>query len=218
MPLQIQTNAGPMKLGDGVQSIGLRQGNEGQLLVADLHGKYYEATKRGNIFIQTTTPLGLAIPIYTGTAPRCMLFNPPSSGKNAVLVRIAANRASGTTVEFTAGLSRVASTAVATGAPIAALPGTTPFNGLVGSGNASKMISDFSGTITLTSAGVAADFFYSLFHSYAGIGTSAINDNPISHEFDGAVVVPPGMAIYLAASVASVALYATTLVWEEVDA
>ena len=218
MPLQLQTIIGPMKLGDGVQSVGLRQGSEGQLVVADLHGKYYESGKRGNIFLQTTTPLGLAIPIYTATAPRCMLFNPSGSGKNAVLIRIALNRASGTTVEFTAGLMRIANvgSAPATGAPVSALPGSTPFNGLITGGAISKMISDFAGVIA-TTAGVAGDFFYSIFHSFAGIGTSAITDAAIIHDFDGLVTVPPGAAIWLAASVASVALYATTLAWEEVD-
>lgn len=218
MPLTIATVVGPMKVGDGVQAIGMRQGSEGQLIVAGIHGKFYEQAKRGNVFIQTTTPLGLAIPIYTSTAPRCMLFNPSGSGKNAVLVRFAAHRASGTTVEFAAGLMRIANVGAgpATGAPVSALPGAAPFNGLVTKGNISAMISDFAGTIA-TTAGAAGDFFYALFHSYAGIGTSAVTDAGFDHAFEGAVVVPPGAAIWLAASVASVALYATTLSWEEVD-
>jgi hypothetical protein len=133
-------------------------------------------------------------------------------------VRIALNRASGTTVEFAAGLMRVLNVGAtaATGAPVSALPGSTPFNGLIGGGQASKMISD-SGGVIATTAGIAADFFYSIFHSYAGVGTSAITDAPIIHDFDGSVIVPPGVAIWLAASVASVALYATTLSWEEVE-
>ena len=218
MPLTLQTVIGHMNLSDGVQAGGVRQGRGGQLIVAGLHGKYYESARDGNVFIQTTTPLGLAIPIYTSTAPRCMLLNPSGSGKNAVLIRISAARASGTTVEFAAGLMRVLSVGAgpATGAPVSALPGTTPFNGLVGKGKTSQMISDFAGTIA-TTAGAAGDFFYSLFRSYAAIGTSTAGDGEMAHNFEGQVAVPPGVAIWLAASVASVALYATTLVWEEVD-
>lgn len=202
----------------GLEISNLPLNADGSLFMGGSHGKYYEAASKGRVFIQTTTPLGLAIPIYTATAPRIALFNPKGSGRNAVLLRLAANRASGVTVAFTAGFMRVVNVGAtaATGAPVTVFGQTDPFNALVGGGQASHMLSTASGTVT-TTAGVAGDFFYSLFHSYAGVDASAINDNPIVHDFDGAVIVPPGVMVWLAASVASVALYATSLMWEEVD-
>src|SRR3990167_6848869 len=194
----------------------------GPLMVSDLHGKFYETAKSGRLFFQTTTPLGLAIPIYTGTAPRVALWNPPNSGVIANLVSISAQRASGTTVEFAAGLfAAFGVDAVATGSFLTAFPGainvakTEPFNGILGAGERSKVLSTASGTVTAT-AWAAGDHIYSLFHSYAAVGTSTTDGTPWTHDFDGKIQVRPGTFIALAASVASVALYATTLMWEEV--
>ena len=63
----------------------------------------------------------------------------------------------------------------------------------------------------------AGDHIYSLFHSYAAIGSFTPDGTPWTHDFDGKVIITPGTLVALAGSVASVALYATTLVWEEVD-
>jgi hypothetical protein len=140
---------------------------------------------------------------------------------NAELISISAQRASGTTVEFSAGLfAAFGVDAVATGSFLTAFPGainvarTNPINGLLGRGEQSQVLSTASGTVTAT-AWAAGDHIYSLFHSYAAIGSSTPDGTPWTHDFDGKVVVTPGTLIALAASVASVALYATTLVWVE---
>lgn len=192
------------------------------LMVDHNHGRYYAAAKRGRMFRQTTSPLGLAIPIYTGTAPRVALWNPQGSGVNAILKRFTCERASGTTVEFSAGLYRVLGTgsSTATAAVITAFPGaanvarTDPINSIVGGGEVSKCLSTASGTVT-TTAGAVGDFFYALFHSYAAVGATAVESSQQRVDFDDDTIVPPGVMIYLAATVASVALYATTLMWEE---
>ena len=43
-------------------------GDEGQLIVDQMHGKYYQANQKYGVFSNSPTPLGLAIPIYTATA------------------------------------------------------------------------------------------------------------------------------------------------------
>ena len=193
------------------------------MLTSAFHGRYYETTKNGRLFIASTTPLGLAIPIYTGTAPRVAIFNPPDSGVNVNLLSISAQRASGTTVEFAAGLFMAPGIAgIATGSFLTAFPGAINVardvvrNGILGRGEAPKALYAISGTVTAT-AWAAGDHFYSLFHSYAGIGTSTGDGTPWTHDFDGKVSIPPGTLVGLAASVASVALYMTTIVAEEVD-
>ena len=218
----LEVQAGPARLGVG-QRGPLRGTRDGAAVAQPLHGRYYEAAMAGRVFFQTTTPLGLAIPIYTGTAPRVALWNPPNSGVNAVLIGISAQRASGTTVEFAAGLfAAFGVDAVATGAFLTAFPGainvakTEPLNAILGAGEKSRVLSTASGTVTAT-AWAAGDHVYSLFHSYAAVGTSTTDGTPWTHDFEGRVIVPPGCVIALAGSVASVALYATTLIWEEVE-
>lgn len=204
------------------QTAPLRVEPDGALTTTPLHGRYYAAAMAGRVFMQTTTPLGLAIPIYTGTAPRVAMWNPPDSGVNAVLIGISAQRASGTTVEFAAGLfAAFGVQAVATGSFLTAFPGalntakTLPLNAILGRGEASRVLSTASGTVTAT-AWAAGDHVYSLFHSYAAVGASTVDGTPWYHDFEGRVIVPPSCLIALAGSVASVALYATTLIWEEV--
>lgn len=211
--------SGQVLIPDGVEAP-VRLGNEGQVLTADLHGKYYEVARRGNLFHATTSILGRAIPIYTdaGPNPLVMLFNPIGSGVNATLCSVALNRASGTTVEFAAGLMRVpgnVGAGPATGGPVTVFTPAAPFNGLITKGNNPKVLSQMSGTITLATAGVAADFFYSLFHSYAAVAASTPDGGIFVHDFEGRVIMPPGSAIWLAGSVASGALYATTFTWTE---
>ena len=213
--------AGQVLIPDGVE-VPLRLGNEGQLITQRLHARHYEAAKRGALFHASTTILGLAIPIYTGTAPKVMLFNPLGSGVNAELVSVGINRASGTTVQFTAGLMRVpgnVGAGPATGGPVTVFTPDTPDNlknGLLGFGAVPKVMSQMSGTITLAAAGVAGDFFYSIMHSYAAVFSDTPDGGMFVHDFEGRVIVPPGAAIFLAGSVASVALYATTFSWVEI--
>ena len=112
--------------------------------------------------------------------------------------------------------------AVATGQFLTAFPGAlnvardTVRNGILGRGENPRALYAISGTVTAT-AWAAGDHFYSLFHSYAAVGTSTTDGTPWTHDFDGKVTIPPGTLVALAGSVASVALYATTLVVEEVD-
>lgn len=216
MGLRLDTQVGPPAT-PAPSGSPIRQEPEGQLVQSRLHGAHYLASKYGNVFMQTTTPLGLAIPIYTATAPTVMLFNPSGSGVDAVLISFSAAYASGTTVAGAVGLMKIynVGSAAATGAPVTVLTPTTPFKGRLNSGRDSRVLSASSGTIT-TVAGVAADFFYTMLQEFAEIATTASPSAMMVHEFEGKVIVPPGVAVWPAGSVASGALLAQTLVWEEV--
>ena len=206
-----------VSISDGVQPT-LMMGKQAELMTAALMRDIYEQTLRGNTFHATTTPLGLAIPIYTATAPTVALWNPAGSGKNAVLQKLGIVYASGTADFAAVGLMRrtgVGST-VATGAVFTAFAEATPINGLIGAGATSAMKVAIAGTVTLTAAGAAGDFFYIL----AGINLEAQTGTAHAtalgvHEFHGEVIVPPGVAVWLAATKASSALYAQTLTWTE---
>lgn len=192
-------------------------GKQGDAIVSELHGKYYTQAVRGNVFMATTTPLGLAIPIYTTTTPTVMLWNPAGNSKNAVLIRYTAAYTSGTTVASAIGLSRVLNTgaSIATGNVITAFAAATPVNALINSGTTNTVRVSISGTNTVTT-GVAADYFYTMFQEYAAVAATAIAPVVTMHDFDGMVIVPPGVAIYPAGSAASGALVAQTIIWEEV--
>jgi len=198
------------------------KGTEG--IVAELHGKYYTQVYRGNCFLLSTVGAGLAIPILTTTSPNLVLWNPLGSGKNAVLLRYcAANSNNATTIAGAIFMmaSMNAGSTIATGAVFTAFTqaavGTNLFNCNIGSGIMSAMRSAATVTNTLTAAPTAIVATLGV----SGVGTAAglvaaNSTNAIVYDFDGTLLVPPGVAVHVAAGAASGALVQQSLLWEEV--
>lgn len=193
-------------------------GAESQTLVDLVHGKHYADCLAGRVFSQSCTPLGLAIPIYTATAIAggMPIWNPPSSGVNVELISVDLARGSGTADFGAIGVMGRELTAIATGAIMTALADTSPFNGKLFGGNRTKVKSSNAGTCTVT-AGVAGDWVRTIACINLEADTGTAHGTLIArYDFDGTLVVPPGVLVYLAATKASVALYASTVVWKEV--
>ena len=203
-------------------------GDEGQLIVDQMHGKYYQANQKYGVFSNSPTPLGLAIPIYTATALAggMPLWNPQGSGVKGVLTKAMVARASGTAAVFSVGLMarNGVGAVIATGSQITAFAETTPINGKLGlvngiagsgGGPVSRIKSSRAGTVTVT-AGVAAEWVETLGGTGIEADATANGISLINHDFDGRIEVYPGTMVWLAATLASVALYATTIGWYEV--
>ena len=196
-------------------------GEDSQILADQIHGRWYNLAKKGRVFSQAVTPLGLAIPIYTATSiPGLVIWNPGDSGVNVELLEYGLAYASGTAAYTAVGLmvreDNVGSN-LATGAEITAFSETEPVNALVGAGQASKVRSANSATVTI-SAGVAAEWIRTL----AGLNLEAQTGTAhgtlaTPHLFDGQPILPPGTLAWFAATLASVALYAQHVVWNEAD-
>lgn len=193
-------------------------GRSAEGIVAELHGKYFTQASRGNMFFISTIAAGLAVPISSTTAPTVALWNPAGSGKNAALVRYTAAYVSGTSVATAIGLafSPNAGNTVATGAVFTAFNrsalNTNLFNCLLGAGNVTAMNASANGTNTLT---VAGTYLLTMLGESALIATTAMNPYLAFYDFDGSLIVPPGVAVYVVGTAASGALLAQSLVWEE---
>ncbi len=191
---------------------------DGRLLVKQDGGKYDAAVARGRVFSQTTTPLGLAIPIYTATAPLGnAIWNPGGSGVMVKLLKYNFGRVSGTTAFSTFGVMvrKDVPSALATGAEITAFATTVPENGILGGGQVSKVKSSNAGTITIT-AGIAAEFVHQIGTMLPEIDATASRSRVDEYDFDGLVQAGPGTLLWIAGTKASVALFSQTLMWEEV--
>lgn len=201
-------------------------GDEGQLVVDGMHGKYYQANQKYGVFSSSTTPLGVAIPVYTTVTPiGNVLWNPAGSGVKAVLAKYQAARASGTAGFFSIGLMarNGMGSVIATGSQITAFAETTPINGKLGlvnsvvgagGGPSSKVKSSRAGTCTIT-AGVAAEWVETLGGTGVEADATTNGISLINHDFDGRIEVYPGTIVFVGATMASVALYAQTLSWYE---
>ena len=207
--------------GDAFDALG---GKATEAIVAELHGKYYTQAYRGNCFMVSTVAAGLAHPILSTTAPVVMLWNPLGSGKNAVLLRYcSACTLNATCVAGSVLLMGIfgAGSVIATGSAITAFNqsvlGTNLFNLSLGSGNVSVMKSSANGTNTVTAVtAVVAVMGQNLPTTAAGAVASPTSIPGIVYDFDGTVIVTPGVAVFVAASAASSALSTQSLLWEEV--
>ena len=222
MKFEIPFLSGKVGYSDG------KAGNEGQFIVDQMHGKYYQANQKYSVFSHAPTPLGLAIPIYTATAlaGAMPIWNPIGSGVKVVLAKCHISRVSGTAAVNNFGLyaRNGVGSVIGTGQQITAFAETVPINGQLGlvnsvagtgGGPTSKVKSSRAGTVTVT-AGVAAELVEALGGSGVEADATANGISWINHDFDGRLEVYPGTMVWVASVLASVALYNTQISWYEV--
>jgi hypothetical protein len=188
-------------------------GKMGEMMISGLHGNLYTQTYNGNMFHGYATNANqqaVTLPIYSTTSPTFILYNPKSSNINCVLVHYVAGWVSGTNVEgnIMLGVITNAPAAIATGSPITAFTGGTVLNGYLGGGSASRVR---FGSATI----VAATQFLPLGLSDMVLDTAKSTSITFLYDFNGTIIVPPGVAVFSCASVASVALYNQRISWYE---
>ena len=227
MPLN-QVRIGPPSNVSGTDGNAYDQlgGKSAEGIVAELHGKYYTNTYRGNCFTVSTVGAGLAVPISSSTAPVVMLWNPLGSGKNLVPLRFVATGAFNTTyVQGSINLLAVfgAGSVIATGSAITAFNqsvlGTNLFNAQLGGGNVSVMKSSANGTNTIAAASVLVVASMGSLNpsTLAGAVAASPAAQALVYDFDGTMIIPPGVAVYPASSAgASSALVVMSFTWAEV--
>lgn len=178
------------------------------------YGKYYDNAKLGRMFIGSTTNAGIAIPAYNATAQVFGLWNPAGSGVNLVLGKISIAVATlGTNAVSAIGLSYLLNVGsqIATGSPITAFTATTPFNAILGQGDASKA------RFTLTATTTAPAFLMSLPMAQNATTTQPVAEQAYQYDFDGGLILPQGTYIGLGGSAAPGSTYQVSLSWIEAE-
>lgn len=195
------------------------QGKQGELIVNELHGKYYTQSYRGNMFWASAAASGIITTIFSNTTyVGLLLWNPQGSGKNLVPVRAAQGRILAATTVCGFGHSYLlnAGAGVGTAAPISAFTAITatrgPCNnpGLTGQASSVALVGGGASFTTALAWGRSNGFA-------AGTETTAIVEQAFSEDFDGNVIIPPGtlMAVF-AATAAQGGTWVPSIVWEEV--
>jgi hypothetical protein len=209
--------AGPALYADGVVQSGqqFRAQRDGSLIVAESHGKWYEAASRGTIYHATTLTAGIALIVSATTGNHPTLWNPNSAGTyNAEFVKLVAARVSGTDAPgaWYWCSTNPAGAAIATGGPIATWTNVAPLSGLLGPGAADSIMKWAPAINTYT----AAPVFYAPVGvtMYTGTVAAVIAELQLVIEYDGDLIVGPNSALSLTTQVAtSTALYALDLAY-----
>ena len=188
----------------------IRQGQLGDVIVSEVHGRYYETNYRGALFSTYINALTVASthasPIASGTGTAIIgIYNPAGSGKNVSIVRVQQATTSGTpggpllwntipnpqniTASFTAAYSN--------------------FN-LAQQGSVTRIFNNSA--LTGSTAGVA---FRTAGGSAAVAATGVILT--YSEELAGDLLVTPGSMVALAATAAGTSHVISCFVeWEEI--
>lgn len=201
----IQPLVGPQNQSDGNVPAAVRAGRQGDLIVSELHGRYYESTYRGagfSVAIQSvaTTSVGLAT-TYTGLC----LANPITSSVNLVLNKCSLMQSviQATQVEaYALAFGFNASTNVTLTAA------ATPQSNVIGSG--AVPVAKAATSATLPTAPLYGVFVTSTPGATTDSGTGVI-------DLEGSVILKPGAyACWVTPAQASVAGLWFSFSWEEV--
>ena len=221
----IQGQVGPTSSEDGVQAAA-RQGKLGDVIVSELHGRYYETNYRGATYRTGATAVTAlsantitSATSATGT-PIVGVYNPVGSNINLVILQaylqvFANNLTSGAAPGAFVWLTALNQSAISTG--------STPINAktLAASGSVAK---GFTGATALTglsgSMAVAfpADFPNLTGLTYTTLGSTAMIPSAGGvANYDGSIIVPPGGILGLYNTVSSTTFSQVSgLLWEEV--
>ncbi len=193
-------------------------GKSAESIVAELHGKYYTQTYRGNVFHGSTAAAGVVIPIYTTlTVLGISLWNPAGSGVNVVPIALLVGWTATTSALGTIGYTYTANAGNTIGAtaPIVAFGTGSALSCFIGgTTKAPKARFTNGGTTTLVAA---SNWFRS--SGITTMLTTAASGGPMfiaRDDFDGTCVIAPSTAIHVMGSTAVAATATMTLIWEEV--
>lgn len=197
---------GPSALSDGSQGP-MRIGRSGEQVFTELHGRYYQQAKSGKIFMAqaiVTAPV-----IYTTAAGTGgpLLWNPPSSGVDAVILGVSFGLTTVSTVAAALGITGAGGQTAAPGSTTAIDGRSSGYVGGASSGCTPYRIG------TPTNAG-------GFLLPFAALHTGALTVDSATVGFvdiGGMVIVPPGSWASIAASAtASTTVGTFGMVWEEV--
>jgi len=188
---------------DSSNLLTVRMGKQGETMVSELHGRYYEQVYRGNMF-QVASQAGVATTVglattYTGLA----LVNPIGSPVNLVLNKCTVQSTVLPTVVNEFGLAIGYNSATAVTLTSAAVPQSC----LVGTGLVAKAKAAISAT--LPTAPVYSHFVASQ--------TSATSNTGGVIDLEGSIILIPGSyAIWASQAASTAAAMWLSFQWEEV--
>ena len=192
---------------DGPSPIIARAGKQGEQMVSELHGRYYEQAYRKNIYVgssgatPTVTTVALAT-TYTGLA----LINPAASQVNLTVLKVG--------VSFIVVFPAVATVGVMAGySPL----GTTTFSAAATDGLSSYLNGPRAiGRCALSATLVGTPQLHTVFGSGLTGAATVQTTQWALYDMEGSLVIPPGgyAAIYTS-TVCGAAGMAASFMWEE---
>ena len=207
-------SAGTQANGDQVPNIIDRIGKDGDRMVSQLHGNYFEQTRRGSLYTYTTGSGTIAPAVNTATGATWGLWN-KSLTSYLELVEITVGQTTATSVIGGLGWAIIpsAGVAVATGAPISAFTELATVFRMSTLTQCNPPAGKVATTLTVVNPGATYFVPIGFNHLITPLTTTSI---PVwTHQYRGDFIVPPGCAIVLCNSVAASAAINFAISWVE---
>lgn len=210
-----QVQSGVLNVADG-NPFTARGFKEGGSLVGELHGQYYEAALRGQLFMAYTLIAGVALPVAAATLnSKFTLHNPASSGKNVELVSFIMGIDSATTVVNGIGLAVQRALSTTSGIPTSTTAVVASPCGPSGTAGASVYSQATLTNVAIpgvTAATTVPIPFYGMF-SFGAVTAPVIS--PCEHEFKGRLILGPDSLVAACTTVAPATAAFCGIVWAE---
>jgi hypothetical protein len=201
--LSVIAQVGPQatKLQTGTNA-NLRQGNQTDLMVSELHGKYYEQVYQGNMYFGANSAAQATTVALATTYTGLVLSNPLASGKNLVLIN----------ASFALSVAPAAIAPIMLFVGFSATTNVTHTTPVVPQGN---LVGTVAGVGKLDSSATLTGTPVWALPLYGGF-TAAALPNPSTAPFDvaGLLVIPPGGYVGIGSLTAVTGF--GSLHWEEV--
>lgn len=203
---QVGALATSASLPAGQQAI-IRQGNMGDMIVSELHGRYYEGAYRRTLFSATNGAAGTTVAgNATGVTGTVVVSNPINSPVNVVINKVSAGLAAVGAAGFLA-----LSTGYNSGTNVTHTTALTVKNNYIGAGSAGYALADSAATLPTAPT-------YT--HVLGGIGTLAATGFSLMptfiHDFEGSLILPPGGYALVTTSAIQTSALIASIQWEEV--
>lgn len=213
-------------LGDGAPA-NPALGRAADLIVSELHGKYFTHNYRGNIFYGSTSTTGVAIPIASTKTPVYTIWNPQGSGKLLVPIVTLITPVSAAAAVLGGfvwmATTNAGSTTGATAPIVSFTNPTTPISAFLGRERQKASVMNFGNdatTISITAAGTM--------YRHTGCATNATGTGATAaaqdlgawiwrDEWDGTGVIPPNNAIHLMGNTAVAITVGISTAWAEIS-
>lgn len=188
---------------------------EGAQVAVDLHGKYYEAALRGNVFHASTVIAGKVATVAAATLGGVFtIHNPAGSGKNLELISFTYGPTSATVVVNTVGLMIQRNLTSTSGVPTSTTSGTVHRLGITG-----VPVASFYSVATLTNVAIPGAVgsavpipFYPMMSMGATTDTSS---HDLVHYFDGRIILEPDSLVSVCTNVTSTTIATMAATWAE---
>lgn len=182
---------------------------QGGSYVSQIHGRWYAAAKGGNMFTAGVTAVTLPL-MVANMASVFSIYNPIASTKWLELIYADIGVVLATTVVNTVGLYYEKFTTTPTYTARAGLS-------TIAGGSTAAMVAQPCSALTHVAMGAtdAATARLAIIHTFGAVTTTG--DGPITRQFEGSILVPPGVAVSLANSTAAAqaSSVSCSLTWAE---